>query len=583
MGITPHRSPGRTRPAWRRAAARRAVAVLAAVLVATLSGGTQALAAGEVSAELVSVIVRQAPAAGAAPEALVEQAGGTVGRQLAIIDGFAAEVPRASLTLLRASDAIRSVTVNQPVRLSSIDGFDPTTSNSTMYGVAQEVTGAGDYWNDGFTGKGVDVALLDSGVVEVDGLRGDKVLYGPDLSFENGSDGLRNKDTFGHGTHMAGIIAGRDDATTEVRKGNDSNFLGMAPDARIVSLKLADAAGATDVSQVIAGIDWVVQNRNRNGLDIRVLNLSFGTDGVQDYRIDPLAYAVEVAWRHGIVVVVAAGNEGFGSAKLNNPAYDPHVLAVGGADTGGSDRRKDDTVPDWSSRGDGTRNPDIVAPGTSVVSLRDPGSAIDLTYPSARVADRFFKGTGTSQAAAVVSGAAALVIQQRPSITPDQLKKLFEKGARKLRKADDVAQGDGMLDLGTVRVRHTPTAKASEQPYPYSTGTGSLEAARGTTQVVSDGGESLSGEEDAFGAAWDGRTWSDESWEGRTWSGGTWSGRTWSGGTWNGRTWSGRTWSSGEWDGRTWSGRTWSGRTWSGRTWLGRTWSGRTWSSEGWY
>jgi serine protease AprX len=559
------------------------------VLVTTLLGGTQAPAAGAVPPGLVSVIVRQAPGAGAVPETLVEQAGGTVGRPLAIIDGFAAEVPRASLDRLRASGAVRSVTVNQPVRLSSTEAFDPRTySNGTMYRVAQEVTGAGDFWNDGYTGEGVDVALLDSGVVEVDGLRGDKVLYGPDLSFENGSAEVRNKDTFGHGTHMAGIIAGRDDATTEVRRGNDTDFLGMAPDARIVSLKLADAGGATDVSQVIAGIDWVVQNRNRNGLNIRVLNLSFGTDGVQDYRIDPLAYAVEVAWRHGIVVVVAAGNEGFGSAKLNNPAYDPHVLAIGGADTGGGDRRKDDTVPDWSSRGDGTRNPDIVAPGTSVVSLRDPGSAIDLAYPSARVADRFFKGTGTSQAAAVVSGAAALVVQQRPSITPDQLKLLLEKGARKLRKADDVAQGDGMLDLGTVRVRHTPSVKASEQPYPYSDGSGSLEAARGTTHVVGDGGESLSSEEDAFGAAWDGRTWSGESWEGRTWSGGTWSGRTWSGGTWNGRTWSASAWSSGEWDGRTWSGRTWSGRTWSGRTWSGRTWSGRTWSgrtwsSEGWY
>jgi serine protease AprX len=552
--------------------------VLAAVLVATMLGGRQAPAAGGVPNGLVPVIVRQAPGAGGVPEALVERTGGTVGRQLGIIDGFAAEVPRAALASLRASRAVRSVTVDQPLRLASIDGFDPTTSTSSMYGVAQEVTGAGDYWNDGFTGKGVDVALLDSGVVEVDGLRGNKVLYGPDLSFESGRGDLRNKDTFGHGTHMAGIIAGRDDATAEVRKGNDTDFLGMAPDSRIVSLKLADAQGATDVSQVIAGIDWVVQNRDRNGLNIRVINLSFGTDGVQDYRIDPLAYAVEVAWRHGIVVVVAAGNEGFGSAKLNNPAYDPHVLAVGGASTGGSDKRKDDTVPDWSSRGDGTRNPDIVAPGTSVVSLRDPGSAVDLSYPSARVADRFFKGTGTSQSAAVVSGAAALVIQQRPSITPDQLKRLFEKGARKLHKADEVAQGDGMLDLQSVRVRQTPSVKASEQPYPYSDGSGSLEAARGTTHVVGDGGDSLSGEQDAFGATWDGRTWSGQSWEGRTWSGGSWTGRTWSGGTWNGRTWSAGGWSSGAWD-----GRTWSGRTWSGRTWLGRTWSGRTWSSEGWH
>jgi serine protease AprX len=103
----------------------------------------------------------------------------------------------------------------------------------------------------------------------------------------------------------------------------------MAPQARVVSVKLADASGATDVSQVIAGIDWVVRNKNKNGLNIRVLNLSFGTDGVQSYLLDPLTYAAEVAWRKGIVVVVSAGNEGFGSTKLNNPAYDPRVLWSG--------------------------------------------------------------------------------------------------------------------------------------------------------------------------------------------------------------------------------------------------------------
>ncbi|HEX6676041.1 MAG TPA: S8 family serine peptidase, partial [Actinomycetes bacterium] len=202
--------------------------MLAAVLVATMLGGRQAPAAGGVPNGLVPVIVRQAPGAGGVPEALVERTGGTVGRQLGIIDGFAAEVPRAALASLRASRAVRSVTVDQPLRLSSIDGFDPTTSTSSMYGVAQEVTGAGDYWNDGFTGKGVDVALLDSGVVEVDGLRGNKVLYGPDLSFENGRGDLRNQDTFGHGTHMAGIIAGR----TPGGLLDLNKFQGVAPDAR---------------------------------------------------------------------------------------------------------------------------------------------------------------------------------------------------------------------------------------------------------------------------------------------------------------------------------------------------------------
>jgi len=475
------------------------------------------------------------------------------------------------------------VTENQPVTLNTIGGFDAKKySFTTMYWVAQEVTGAGEYWGSGWTGKGVDVALLDTGVVEVEGLRAGNVVYGPDLSYEADNPDLRHKDSYGHGTHMAGIIAGRDSGSYEVDKGDEDHFLGMAPEARVVSVKLADASGATDVSQVIAGIDWVVQNRNRNGLNIRVLNLSFGTDGVQSYLLDPLTYAVEVAWRKGIVVVVSAGNEGFGSAKLNNPAYDPHVLAVGGADGAGTYHFEDDTIQSWSSRGDGTRNPDLVAPGASIVSLRDPGSTIDLEHPAARVATRFFKGTGTSQAAAVVSGAAALVIQQRPTATPNQVKKLLTDGTQRLVNADPVAQGKGMLDLKAIRDLPTPSTTKAAQPFPFATGLGSLEASRGSIRQQNEAGAVLYGEQDAFGGVWDGRRWSGQTFNGTTWSGGSWDGRRWPGGTWNGQAWSGRRWSSGSWTGRRWSGSAWTAGTWSGRTWSGSTWSGGRWSGGGW-
>jgi Subtilase family len=550
--------------------------VLAAVtLFATLLLTVPATPAAAAPVGRLSVIVRYDAGAGAQTEALVRRLGGRVDRRLGIIDGFAATVPASAVTRLRAGAAVRSVSGNQPIRLNTIDRFNAKTySASTMYWVAQEITGAGEYWNDGYTGKGVDVALLDSGVVEVEGLRDGNVVHGPDLSYEAHVPELENKDTFGHGTHMAGIIAGRDsDAPSRIQKGDEDHFLGMAPDARLVSLKLADASGATDVSQVIAGIDWVVQNRNRNGLNIRVLNLSFGTDGTQSYQLDPLTYAVEVAWRKGIVVVVSAGNEGFGSAKLNNPAYDPHILAVGGADGAGTYDYKDDTVQDWSSRGDGTRNPDLVAPGASILSLRDPGSTIDAEHPAARVADRFFKGTGTSQAAAVVSGAAALVVQQRPNITPDQVKALLTGGAQKLKKADPVAQGNGMLDLKFVRDRATPPAAAAAQPFPFATGTGSLEAARGTSHVEDPAGEVLTGEQDAFGGVWDGRRWRGDSWDGVTWTGGTWTGSAFTGGTWNGRRWRGESWASGTWSSGTWSGRRWRSDDWAGRRWSGGGWN----------
>ena len=304
-----------------------------------------------------------------------------------------------------------------------------------MYGVGQEVTGAGEYWNDGFRGQGVDVALIDSGVAAVDGLNAPgKVLHGPDLSFESQQDEFRHHDTFGHGTHMAGIIAGRDTATPQpVQKGVQDHFVGVAPQARVTSLKVADSHGNTDVSQVLAAIDWVVQHRRDPGMNIRVLNLSFGTDGVQDYRFDPLTYAAEVAWRSGIVVVVAAGNRGDGSEKLDNPAYDPFVLAVGGADGRATYDVADDVIGDFSSHGDASRVPDLVAPGTSIVSLSAPGSRADVENPAARVGTRQLRGSGTSQAAAVVSGAAALVVSQRPGITPDQVKELLTPTARAAR------------------------------------------------------------------------------------------------------------------------------------------------------
>ena len=244
----------------------------------------------------------------------------------------------------------------------SADVESQAAQAGSLYTLANEVTGASDLWDAGYTGRGVDVAVIDSGIVPVDGLQPPgKVVYGPDLTIEANTS-AKNLDTYGHGTHMAGIIAGRDSSASTVT-GNSSDFVGMAPDARIVSIKVADAKGQTDVSQAIAAIDWVVQNRNKNGLNIRVLNMSFGTDGVQDYLLDPLAYAAEQAWHQGIVVVVAVGNEGFGTGKVNNPAYDPYLIAVGSNDSQGTATAADDAVSAFSNDGDGTRNPDLVAPG----------------------------------------------------------------------------------------------------------------------------------------------------------------------------------------------------------------------------
>src|SRR3954462_942849 len=335
-------------------------------------------------------------------------------------------------------------------------------------------------WNAGYTGKGVDVAVIDSGTVPVEGLNSGNVVYGPDLSFEAGTP-VENLDTNGHGTAMASIIAGRDAKAAAPYAGNSTNYIGVAPDARIVSIKVADALGHTDVSQAIAAIDWVTEHGQDGDLNILVVNMSFGTDGVQSYQLDPLAYAAEQAWHKGIVVVVAVGNEGFGTQKVNNPAYDPYLIAVGSDDTKGTASVADDTVSPFSNDGDGTRNPDVIAPGEHVVSLRSPNSFLDQSHPGAVVEDRFFRGSGTSQATAVVSGAAALLLSQRPDLTPDQVKALLMGTAQNLPLATARQQGAGLVDLKAAMTAPTPVQAV--QTYARSPGVGSLDAARGSVVV----------------------------------------------------------------------------------------------------
>jgi len=513
----------------------------------------------------VSVIVRELPGAGSVPEHAVEAFGGVVERYIPIIDGFVAEVPAAAVPDLRRLDGIYSVTLNSRVRLlGNIDGIDPNKDPGSWLKVAKN-TKLLEMWQHGFTGQGVDVALIDSGVAPVDGLAM-QVINGPDLSFDSQAENLTDVDTYGHGTHLAGLIAGRDSSIAPGKEDEDvdKRFVGAAPGARIVSLKVAASDGATDVSQVIAAIDWVVQHRASDGLNIRVLNLSFGTDGTQSYLEDPLAYAVEVAWLRGIVVVVSAGNSGFGTAQLNNPAYDPYVIAVGADDTRGTDDPKDDVIPAWQTRGNATRHPDLVAPGKSLISLRDPGSFVDEANPGARVGStRFFRGSGSSQAAAIVSGAAATVLEQHPELTPDQVKALLMTTSVPLPNADPVAQGAGLINLHRAREAKISTIGAAVQTWPRSSGLGSLQLARGSV-LTEDEGVVLEGEQTIFGDSWDGGSWASSSFEGTSWTDGAWNGRTWSGRTWSGESWSGRTWS-----GRTWSGRTWSGNGWSAGEWGG--------------
>jgi serine protease AprX len=413
------------------------------------------------------------------------------------------------------------------------------------------------------TGKGVGIALIDTGVAAVPGLLTGNVVNGPDLSFDSQDPAKRYLDGFGHGTHMAGIISAR-----------TAELTGLAPDAKLTSIKVGSSTGAVDVSQVIAGIDWAVAHRGDDAKNpIRVLVLAYGTDSVQNYQIDPLSAAVENAWRAGIAVVVAGGNRGPNS-RLLNPATDPFVLAVGAMDDNATATWTDDRVADFSSIGDTTRRIDIVAPGRSIVSLRAPGSVVDTGYPTARLGTAYFVGSGSSQASAVTGAVVADLVQLFPALTPDQLKYLIYKTAFRLGNAANKIYG---LDISAAYTNYAnPNWAKSYSPamaaqtFTKSSGTGSLEAARGTGHV-SDGTAALTGENDIFGP-FSTKTWAAAS-AGRTaWKGGSWMGHDWTGSAWV-------TSAAGvtSWDGRYWTGRYWTGRYWSSSTWTSITWQGGGW------
>ncbi len=374
------------------------------------------------------------------------------------------------------------------------------------------------FYGGGFYGQGVDVALIDSGVQPVPGLDGSNVVHGPDLSLE-GQSPLAHLDTFGHGTHLAGIISGVDGPVpSKLEAGSPTTFAvlpynwgmtewkfrGVAPLSRTVSLKVADSTGATDVTQVIAAIDWAVRHRNDNGLNIRVINLSYGLTVDDDWRVDALSYAVDQAWKAGIVVVASTGNGGrlgaYGTTAkstqangLSSPAYNKNIIAVGAFDPGTG-------LADFSSTASAvnTRTPDVVAPGASIRSFFVPGStaeeeisqdcanakALGQAWTSPVNGDlRFVKGSGTSQAAAMVSGAVALMLSKDPTLTPDQVKFLLRGTATPIPGASGKNnQGEGKVNLDGLYKREGKNSMAQKND--KVVGGNNMDAARGYDPVT---------------------------------------------------------------------------------------------------
>ena len=402
--------------------------------------------------EVVSVIMQKA-VKDTTVEEWVARRGGKITRDLHIINAIAAELPAQAAVELAREPSIRWVSLDAPMVESG--ELITTTSASTGSTVAAQPANVypatikvDQVWTTtagALQGQGMVVAVIDSGINAkhpdfLDSQGQSRVVASVYLN----SATQDTNDYYGHGTHVAGIIGGNGQAS-------GGAFIGVAPQVNLVNVKVSDDAGNVTTSDVVNGMQWVLDHASQ--YNIRVVNLSVNSSLNQSYDVDPLDAAAEILWFNKIVVVTAAGN--LGKHALYPPANDPFVITVGAADDKGTPKVGDDTVAGFSAYGkttDGFAKPDLVAPGVNLVStLASPGAILAQAHADHMVSGTaptpaYFRMSGTSTASPVVAGAAALILQQNPSLTPDQVKYRLMNTTQSSVKKDAKATGAGYLD-----------------------------------------------------------------------------------------------------------------------------------------
>jgi serine protease AprX len=394
--------------------------------------------------------------------AVVHLAGGVVGRSLPIVNGLVADVPNIALPAIANSRSVLHVSADRRV----VGTMERTGATIGATAVRQD---------SGYDGSGIGVAIIDSGVT----------AWHDDLT--DTWDGSQRVDRFvdlvngrplpyddyGHGSHVAGIVAGNGRDSSGARSG-------IAPAARLIVYKALDASGGGRISDVIAALDDIVIHKDT--FNIRVVNLSVATGVYESYNQDPLTLAAQRAVWAGIVVVAAAGNNGRGPeghvryGGVTAPGNAPWVLTVGASSHMGTVAREDDTIAAFSSRGptaiDNAVKPDVVAPGVGIESLSDPNSFLydakspyQLSGTTPTSYKPYLSLSGTSMAAPVVSGTVALMLQANPSLTPNQVKAIVQYTAQAYAGYDPLTQGAGFLNTkGAVELARYLQSSSGAHP-----------------------------------------------------------------------------------------------------------------------
>jgi serine protease AprX len=580
---------------------------IGALAASSLAGAVSTVSA---SSPTVRMIV-QANSLTQAAQAVTANAGQVVAN-IDIINAVVANVPQANLAALAQAPGVLHAQRDQPVQTAGNSQGEPEAGD-----FAYEV-GADQVWASGNLGQDVTVAFLDTGIDPTfislrkgPGLRDldnrllayydvpSKKLYTqPRLLLSPG-------DPNGHGTHVAGIVG-----NSQHEPGDRSAYRGIAPQADLVAVRVLDETGVGSYSNVLQGLNWVVQNKDR--YHIRVLNVSMYATPVAPYWADPYNLAVMAAWKAGIVVVASAGNGGPAPLSIGVPGNTPYIITVGAfTDNYTPDDFGDDYMPPFSATGptlDAFVKPDLIAPGAHVVSLMRPDTYLAKHYPDNKVRGSYFKMNGTSMSAAVVSGVVALMLHQDPTLTPDQVKYRLAMTARPQfsERTGEAAysiwqQGAGRVWAPDAVFKSNIVGSANQgmdlaadlAGTAHYEGWSFFDPTTNEFRIRGDGYNSWSGGYNSWSGGYNSWSGGYNSWSGGTtnWSGGfnSWSDgyNSWSGGynSWSGgyNSWSGgyNSWSGGY---NSWSGgyNSWSGgySSWSGgyNSWSGgyNSWSGST-------
>ncbi len=448
----------------------------------------------------------------------ITRLGGHVTQELSLIHAIGATLPARAVPALARARGVRWVSLDAPVVKSSYTCCDP----ATLQQVYTQAVGAARLWGQ-YQGQGIGVAVVDSGVNPQQDLYttagASRLVAAVNLSTGYNTS---TTDGYGHGNHVAGIIAGNGSSSRGA-------YIGVAPSANIVDVKVSDDQGGSTASSVVNGLQWVFTNKSR--YNIRVVNLSLNSTVADSYQVDPLDAAVEALWNAGIVVVVSAGNSGSTAAGvLFAPANDPFVITVGAVNDHGTVSPSDDTLDPFSSYGTlpvstttglttAIKKPDLVAPGTNLVSLMaNQNSILATAHPDHVLNHFYFRMSGTSMAAPVVAGVVALLLQASPSLTPNQVKYRLMATAQPLASPSGVGAGEVNA---AAAVAYTSATSANQDLAMAA----SLQAGNPA-------------------ATWGSSSWGSSSWGSSSWGSSSWGSSSWGSSSWGSSSWGSDYWGS---------------------------------------